>query len=67
MRELLKHLKELDKIRIEYEKLPVEEAVKKAKESGDILLINRVASFLSCITNEKLERNRRKLKNMELV
>ena len=51
MRELLKHLKELDKIRIEYEKLPVEEAVKKAKESGDVLLINRVASFLSCITN----------------
>ena len=67
MRELLKHLKELDKIRIEYEKLPVEEAVKKAKESGDVLLINRVASFLSCITNEKLERSRRKLKNMELV
>ena len=59
---ILELLKEIDKIREEYEKLTTKEAVlKMRKETAESTeLINRVASFLSCIRDEKLEESRRK-------
>lgn len=64
--ELLKHLKELDKMRADYEKLSVEEAVKKVRgeTNSNVELIHRVASFLSCIRDEKLESSRRRTKEI---